>query len=254
MKKNNQVVLKHNPVIRGYFENKENGNITILNEFDFDLLNVMYYRTQQNLFTYDTVEYLNHKKKKFFVHDIKKELNLNSNRYIDMIKESLNRIYSVEINLKDYTDPISGKKYEWKKTRIINSFAKFKNSDNIFEIEFNEDFIVSIMRHPKPKQKIKERTGNFTPIDIKTTRSIKSKYGKRLYEYLKSLKGKSMKNYVVMDIESLNRLYGTNHKQLNRVTEITKRIYEKVNEKFPYTYEIYKADKKICFRFDDDSI
>ena len=249
MKPTKQFVLKHNPVIRGYFKNIDDGNITILNEFDFDLLNVMYYNTQQNLFTYDTIEYPNHKKRGFFVKDIKKELKINSNAYIEMIKSSLNRIYNVEINLKDYKDPISGRIYEWKKTRIISSIAKFKNSDNEFEIEFTDDFIASIMRHPKPKQIKEARIGNFTPIDISETRGIKSKYGKRLYEYLKSLKGKGMRNYVVMDMEALNRLYGTNHKQLYRLVEITKRIYDKVNEKFPFTYEIYKSDKKICFKF-----
>ena len=250
MEKKKQIVLKHNPVIRGYFENKDSGNITILNEFDFDLLNAMYYNTQQNLFTYETIEYKNHRKRTFFVRDIKKTLKINSNAYIDMIKESLNRIYNVEINLKDYKDPESGRVYEWKKTRIITSIAKFKDSDNEFEIEFTEDFIASIMRHPKPKQLKEERTGNFTPIDIKEVRGIKSKYGKRLYEYLKSLKGKGMKNYVVLDIEALNRLYGTNHTALSRLTEITKRIYKQVNEKFPFEYEVYKEDKKICFKFD----
>jgi len=250
MKKDKQMVLKHNPIIRGYFENKESGNITILNEFDFDLLNVMYYNTQQNLFTYDTIEYPKHKRRKFFVKNVKKMLKINSNAYVDMIKESLNRIFNVEINLKNYHDPESGRVYEWKKTRIISSIAKFKDSDNEFEIEFTDDFIVSIMRHPKPKQLKEERTGNFTPIDISETRKIKSKYGKRLYEYLKSLKGKGMQNYITMDIEALNRLYGTNHTVLSRLTEITKRIYKQVNEKFHFEYKVYKADKKICFIFD----
>ena len=57
--KSEKIIYKQNPVIRGYFiTNETNGNkLTLLGEFDFDVLNAIYLTTQQNLFSAQPIRY-----------------------------------------------------------------------------------------------------------------------------------------------------------------------------------------------------
>jgi len=246
-----KVVYKQNPVIRGYFKDIDN-NLTLLSDFDLDVLNAIYYTTQQSLFNIHPVEYdkIQIRTKTFFISDLKKQLKMTSNTYVEDIKNSLKKLFNIEIYLKNFIDPVSGKKIKEQYSRIITDLKYVDSNKNEVILEFSDLFMVNILRHTD-KQSDK-KIGNFTPINTETTRRIKSKYGKRLYEHLLSFKGKGQRNYLTMDIDSLNKLYGTNHTALSRLTEITKRIYNQVNKELPFTYEVYKADKKISFRFEKE--
>jgi len=243
------MIYKQNPVIRGHFKNAETQNLTLLSDFDLDVLNSIYYTTQQNLFNIHPLDFNNikTKTKSFYISDIKRALKMKSNTYIEDISNSLTNLYNIQICFKNFIDPITGKKIKEHYSRIIQELKFIDDSKNEVIVVFSDLFIVNILRHTD-KQSNKE-IGNFTPVNIETTRSIKSKYGKRLYEHLLSFKGKGQKNYLVMNIEQLNKLYGTNYTALYRLKDITERAKKSIKDKFEFTYEVYKIDKKISFKF-----
>jgi len=241
-----RIVFKQNPVIRGHFKRFENSDLTLLSDFDLDVLNTIYYITQQSLFNIHPVEFNKVRSKTFFISDIKKEIKMTSNTYIEDIKQSLKNLFDVEIYLKNFIDPVSGKKIKEQYSRIITDLKYVDNKQNEVIVEFSELFMVNVLRHTDKQSE--KKIGNFTPIDIETTRKIKSKYGKRLYEHLLSFKGKGQRNYLVMDIEALNKLYGTNHTALYRLKDISERAKKSISDKLDFSYEVYKADKKICFK------
>ena len=231
------IVYKHNPVIRGHFIQKDSSLLTVLNEFDFDLLNVIY-RITQNRFKDVLPDIYNHSDlMRYNMIDIKNELGLNSNKYTEMIQESIKRIFEVEIVMKNFIHPETGKKMREARTRIFSFIGFDKEEDkNIIHIRIEPLFLNPILR----------RKVNYTAIDLTTTREIRSKYGKRLYEHLLSLKG--YRNEFTLRIDDLNKLFGVNESGISYFTKIFKRIYNQVNEKIPFKYEVHKKDKCISIK------
>ena len=249
MQKDKEYILyKQNPVIRGHFlTNEENGNkLTLISEFDLDVLNAIYLITQQDLFAAHPIHYKELVRLEIPINSIQKLL-LRKRRNIEEIRTSINNLFSTDIVLKDFTHPISGSKYREYHTHIINKYGYKKENKNICEIEFDELFLVNILRHPKKDSKI----GNFTPIRLHSSASLRSKYAKRLYEYAMSINGKETFS---MSMNSLNKLFGTNHKYFGRIVEILKRIEEQMKQVVQFEYEVFKKDKLISFKISERKI
>jgi len=242
------ILYKQNPVIRGHFlTNEENGNkLTLISEFDLDVLNAIYLITQQDLFASHPVRYKELVKLEIPLSSIQKLL-LRKRRSIEEIKTSINNLFSTDIVLKDFTHPISGSKYREYHTHIINKYGYKKENKNICEIEFDELFLVNILRHPKKDLKI----GNFTPIRLHSSASLKSKYAKRLYEYAMSINGKETFS---MSMDSMNKLFGTNHKYFSRITETIKRFEDQLRQVVQFEYTVFKEDKLISFKVNEKKI
>jgi hypothetical protein len=235
MKTKNMIVYKHNPVIRGHFVKDDNA-LTVLSEFDFDVLNVVY-RITQKRFKNILPDMYNHADIiKYSLVDIKNELGLASNKYITMIKESIMRIYDVSIIMKNFIHPDSGEKMVEAHTRIFNFVGFDKEDDlNIIHIKIEPLFLNPILR----------KKANYTAIDLTKSRAIRSKYGKRLYEHLLSLKG--YRNEFTLRVDDLNKLFGVNENGISYFTKILKRIYNQVNDELCFKYEVHKKDKCVSF-------
>jgi len=229
------IVYKHNPVIRGHFT-KDDNVLTVLNEFDFDVLNSVYKITQDRYKGILPDVYSLLELKRFSCVELKKILNINSKRYVELIKESLQNIFDVSIVLKNYIDPVHGNKIENYQTRILGELGFNKEEDiNIIYLSFTAPLMTSILR----------RKSNYTAVDLKKTREIKSKYGKRLYEHLLSLKG--FRNEFTLRVDDLNKLFGFEETSIRRFNQILSRCYESVNNKISFSYESHTRDKCISF-------
>lgn len=243
MKKDREHILyKQNPVIRGHFlTSEEDGNkLTLISEFDLDVLNAVYLIAQQDLFASHPIHYKELVKMDIPLNSIQKLL-LRKRKHLDDIKKSINNLFSTDIVLHDFTHPISGSRYKEYHTHIINKYGYKKENRNICEIEFDELFLVNILRHPNKDAKI----GNFTPIKLHTTAALKSKYAKRLYEYAMSINGKETFS---MSMDSMNKLFGTNHKHFSRIVRAIERIEEQLNQVVQFEYRTFKEDKLISFK------
>jgi len=244
-------IYKQNSIIRGYFKNAELDLFSSLSETDFDILNAIYYITQNSLlytlnndqkYLIDFIEsndFNNFTKVSIFASDIKKVLKIKNKNYIQLIEKSLKKLYEFELYLKDFIDPITGKKIKYRKTRIVAEFDKIKHENNEIEfiININNLFLINIYR-------IKS---NYTTISTLQTKSLKSKYAKRLYEYLLSVK--YLNKSISMKLDTLNKLFGVNYTTISEHNKLLKRIYIQVNEKIPFKYDVFKKDKIISFQF-----
>ena len=243
--KNNKIIYKQNPVIRGYFlTNEENGNkLTLISEFDFDVLNAIYLTTQQNLFASHPIRYKELVKIEISLQDIQKLLLRKRKDYRD-IKASIQNLFSTDIVLKDFMHPETGSKYKEYHTHIIHKYAYLKENNNICEMELDELFLINILRHTD-KQSDK-KIGNFTPIRLHNVESLRSKYAKRLYEYMLSIK--TTKKEFSLHLDALNKLFGTNHKNIARLTQIVNRVHPQICTLLNFEYEHFKEDKLISFK------
>jgi len=255
------ITFKQNPIIRGFFKDNNNINdkdfknaetniksinksFSLLNNFDLDILNYLYYVTQQKYFNYQAITYTNKNNLSLSFLEIKKKLNIKHKGFKQEIKNSLENIYNISLYLKNFKCPITGNLIELQRTRIISSVTYLADT---VEIEFTKLFMLNVLRHTN--QKVNKKIGNFTAIDTKTTLDIKSKFGKRLYEYLISFQGQGQRNHLCLNIPDLNQLFGLNYKELSRFKSILERCYPKVFKHLNFSYKIEKADKKICFEF-----
>jgi hypothetical protein len=241
-----RIIYKQNPVIRGHFmTNEENGNkLTLLSEFDFDILNAIYLTTQQNLFAAQPVRYKELVKFEINLQDIQKLLPRKRKDYTD-IKNSLYNLFSTDIVLKDFMHPETGKTYKEYHTHIIHKYGFLKENTNICEMELEELFLINILRHTDTQSE--KKIGNFTPIRFDSVASLKSKFAKRLYEYMSGVKNSSKKEFR-LGIDALNKLFGTNHTIIARHTETIKRIKPQIDKLLLFEYETFKEDKLISFK------
>jgi len=98
------------------------------------------------------------------------------NNYIEIIKDSIKELQTTLIELNNWTNPITGKKYLWFSTKFLND-AYIEKDNNIF---------VSLEISALFKELMKDQR-NFTPLNlIEYMNKFRTKYAMKLYEYLKS--------------------------------------------------------------------
>lgn len=238
--RNEKIIYKQNPVIRGYFLDAQNKN-TLLSEFALNVLNSIYLIVQQNLFAIHPKEYKDKIKAEVDMRNIQGLLPRRK-RDLNDIKNAIEELYQTDVVLKDFVHPISGSKYREFHTRIINAYGYRKEDKNICDFEINEIFLVNIMRHPKRDAKA---IGNFTPIRMHIFLGVKGKYAKRLYEYIESVV--DIKSEFSLNMDSLNKMFGTEHKFFSRVVEMIERSEEQLKELFNFNFEVFKEDRLVSF-------
>ncbi len=255
------IAFKQNPIIRGFFKNNTslnsqelkqaelniesiNNSFTLLNNLDLDILNYLYYKMQQKHFNYQAITYTNRRDINLSFLEIKEALKIKHKGFKKEITKSLENIYAISLYLKNFLCPHTGHKIDAQHTRIISSLMFQQNAVNI---EFTDIFMLNILRHPN--KQINKKVGNFTAIDTSVTLAIKSKYGKRLYEYIISFQGAGQRNHLCLNITNLNTLFGTNYTELSRFKLILERCYPKIIPYLKFNYLVLKKDKKVCFDF-----
>ncbi|MBW6487574.1 RepB family plasmid replication initiator protein [Sulfurimonas sp.] len=218
-----------------------NNKNTLLSEFALDVLNCIYITVQQNLFAVHPKEYQERIKIEINIQTLQGLL-LRKRKDIDDVKNAIEELYQTDVVLKDFVHPVSGSKYREFHTRIIESYGYRKEDKNTCDMQMNEIFLVNIMRHPKDGAR---NIGNFTPIRMNIAAALKGKYTKRLYEYIESVI--TIKSEFSLNMDSLNKLFGTDHKHFSRIVEMVKRSEKQMQGLFNFKYLVFKEDKLISF-------
>ena len=216
-------IYKHNPVINGHFVEGTHERLhkltrkdvpLPLSEFEWDCLNAIYGIVQQRLWDIDPSEYASHSMQYFSYTAIADVLGYKSNQYIDKINSTIDKMYAADLILRNFINPVDGKKYKTFRTRLIQSDGTIERdeSGNSFMINFSDFFMVCMMRH----------TANFTIIGLQEGRDIKGKYAKPIYERLKSKQ--SLCPSLLLKLKELNEMFCVEESSLRRHKERMKRI------------------------------
>lgn len=238
--RNNKIIYKHNPTIRGYFLDSNSEN-TILSEFSFDILNAIYLTIQQNLFAIHPEEFQKRIKIEIDIRAIQTLL-LRKRRDLNDIKNAIEELYQTDFVLKNFTHPITGSKYREFHTRIVEAYGYRKEDPYICDIHMSEMYLVNIMRHPKGDYRI----GNFTPIRLYSVSALRGKHTKRFYEYIESMI--DTKKEFALSLDSLNKLFGAKYNSLSDLVKIITRTQEQLEEIYNFNFEVFKKDKLISFK------
>ena len=236
-------IYKHNPMIRGHFLIKDSEQNTLLSEFELDLLNVIYYLMQQNLWSisYDDITY-DHMVFTSRYSDIKRLMNLRSKNHKEMIETAIENIWNTEVILKNFTTP-DKIKHDLFRTRILLSTSKPDlNDTDIFSLSLNPIFALMTAQHKN----------NFTIIEYKSSASIKSKYAKRLYEFLKSKK--QVTKRINMTLENLNELFGKSDENFNSHNKTLKSCKLKLFPFISFSHSYNRREKIVTITIDKAKI
>lgn len=236
-------IYKHNPVIRGHMTDSSNREIKdedqqviTLDAFEIDLFNAVYYFSQQSLWNSDP-DAVDYQSITMRYSDVKKFLGIRSNDFKAMVIGALTRLMTTDIVFKSYTFE-SGKTMQNMHVTAISWFAEEVNLDaDAFEVHIN----------PIMSRAMAQHENNFTIIDMRKTRRLTSKYAKRLYEWLSSMKQVNKKLRVNLD--TMNRLLGMEESDFKRANKIIKNSYPQLFELLNFTYEYDRSAKEIVFVF-----
>lgn len=238
-----QKLYKHNPVIRGHMTDasdpsisEEHQKIITLDAFEIDLFNAIYYFSQQSLWNSD-IDMIDYETVTLRYSDIKKFLGIRSNDFKVMVISALSRLLTTEIVFNSYTFE-SGKIVKNLHVPAISWFAEEVNLDaDAFEVHIN----------PIMSRAIAQHQNNFTIIDMRKTRRLTSKYAKRLYEWLSSMKQINKK--IRVNLQTMNQLLGMDEADFKRANKIIKNSYPQLFELLNFTYEYERSTKEIVFVF-----
>lgn len=238
-----QKLYKHNPVIRGHMTDasdpsvtEENQKIITLDAFEIDLFNAIYYFSQQSLWNSDP-DMIDYQSVSLRYSDIKKFLGIRSNDFKPMVISALTRLMTTDIVFKSYTFE-SGKTMHNMHVTAISWFAEEVNLDaDAFEVHIN----------PIMSRAMAQHENNFTIIDMRKTRRLTSKYAKRLYEWLSSMKQINKK--IRVNLDTMNQLLGMEESDFKRANKIIKNSYPQLFELLNFTYVYERSSKEIVFEF-----
>ncbi|MDD2267659.1 replication initiation protein [Sulfuricurvum sp.] len=236
-------LYKHNPVIRGHMTDasdpsvsEENQKIITLDAFEIDLFNAIYYFSQQSLWNRDP-DMVDYEVVTLRYSNVKKFLGIRSNDFKTMVIAALSRLLTTEIVFKSYTYE-SGRTVHNLHVTAISHFAEEVNLDSdAFEVHIN----------PIMSRAIAQHQNNFTIIDMRKTRRLTSKYAKRLYEWLSSMKQLNKK--ISVDLDTMNTLLGMEESDFKRANKIIKNSYPQLFELLNFEYKYDRTSKKIIFTF-----
>ena len=177
MKKKEITIHKRNEIIRGTDMYSLNAK---------RCLNAIYYIYQKNR---DMVlEYENKGVTFMNLHfsTLRDLMNLQKdNNYIELIKDAIRELQTTLIELNNWTNPVTGKKYAWYATKFLND-ANVEHTDRV---------TVSVEISTLFKQLMREQV-NFTKLNLLIyANKMRTKYSMKLYENLMSFK-----NYYYIEI------------------------------------------------------
>lgn len=164
---------------------------------------------------------------------LKEELNITTNNYNEVIKESLKELATTLVVIKNFT--LGDKIVSSYNTCLINNYVDYvdknDNKTRCFSIKFDEEIFNEMMKKGQ----------GYTNLEIKNIKSLNSSYQIRLYEYLKSFQ--SMTKSPPLGINDLNKILFTNKTHMAELELIINRCIKTLEEKTDLIIE-YKKDKK----------
>jgi len=141
------------------------------------------------------------------------------NNYVDTIKNAIKELQTTLIELNNWTNPVTNKKYSWYATKFLND-ANVEHADRV---------TVSVEISTLFKQLMREQV-NFTKLNLLVyANRMRTKYSMKLYEYLTSFK-----NYYYIEISQkhLMRLFGIaeNNKTYKNYSDLKRLLDRQLNE------------------------
>jgi len=141
------------------------------------------------------------------------------NNYVEIIKEAIKELQTTLIELNNWTNPVTGKKYLWYSTKFLNDAHVEKDNTLFVKLEISTLF----------KQLMTDQK-NFTPLDlIQYMNQFRTKYAMKLYEYLKSFGGYK---YINISQKHMLKLLGINedHKTYKQHYELKRLVERQLKE------------------------
>lgn len=236
-------LYKHNPVIRGHMTDssdlsipEEEQKAVVMGEFDIDLFNAIYYHAQQSLWNTnpDSVDF---ETVTMRYSDMKKFMGIRSNDFKTMTLSALSRLLTTDIVFGSYTYD-SGRTVRNLHVSAISGFAE--------EVNFDSD-IFSVDLNPIMSRAMAQHQNNFTLIDLKKSRRLQSKYAKRLYEWMLSMK--QVKKEIWVDLDAINKLFGVDDYKWKNHLRTMNRIYPQLSEVIAFDYRYDRTRKEMVITF-----
>ena len=241
-------IMKQNPLIMAEFRDA-------FSDVDHDVVNVLIHALQNellldnmniDLFNYKdivnrTVSIRASKFKEFA------KLGKNSNK---LLFESLKKIRDTSATIRKFTD-IDGKYYRASTISIVDSVAWIDlnatqdHREHTFEIQFSDWFLKASTKT------FNAEVGNYSNIEIDKVSSIRSPFAKKMYEVLESKKYRGTS--FSLNIKEINKIFKYRDSSFSYFLSTLKRNYKKVNEIIPFSYESFKKDKIISFKYEKSS-
>jgi len=141
------------------------------------------------------------------------------NNYVEIIKEAIKELQTTLIELNNWTNPVTGKKYLWYSTKFLNDAHVEKDNTLFVKLEISTLF----------KQLMTDQK-NFTPLDlIQYMNQFRTKYAMKLYEYLKSFGGYK---YINISQKHMLKLLGIDeeHKTYKQHYELKRLVERQLKE------------------------
>lgn len=207
---------------------------------DYSLLarrasNFIYYAIQkENLYDYRFIT--------FRFATLRKAMGLMNNEdYVQRMKDALSELmYTIELH--NYTH-IDGKKYNWFATRYLNEvrFEKKENGEWVAHIEINNTI----------KELMKLKKGNFTELDLLIYQNkMRTKYGMKLYEFLKSFQSYRYVTFTANHIRKLLSLENSKtYKHFSDLKRLIERQVKEIKDKTDLNRLELEITKDKAFKF-----
>jgi hypothetical protein len=141
------------------------------------------------------------------------------NNYVDTIKNAIKELQTTLIELNNWTNPVTGKRYAWYATKFLND-ANVEHTDRV---------TVSVEISTLFKQLMREQV-NFTKLNLLVyANKMRTKYSMKVYEYLSSFK-----NYYYIEISQkhLMKLFGIaeDDKTYKNYSDLKRLLMRQLNE------------------------
>ena len=178
-------------------------------------MNIIYYALQkEQLYPYRFIT--------FKFSNLRKLMGLDKNEdYVQRMKKALEELMQT-IELHNYKH-IDGKTYQWFATRFLNE-ARFekKNDEWIAILEVNQTI-----------KEIMQLKGNFTKLDLLIYQNkMRTKYGMKLYEFLKSFENY---RYITLEADYIRKLLklqdSRTYKNFANLKQLLNRQTNEINKK-----------------------
>jgi plasmid replication initiation protein len=228
-----KTIHKKNEIIRGeILIGNDKNNVLELNPTTIKLFNLIYMFYQTN---YEVYKKMNNKILSINLMSLKNELEINSNNYNQIIRNSIKELFNKEIKIKNFIDDKGNKIIEYN-THFIKTYKILKAPDNniIFNIEFDDSLF----------EYINNKDVFFTELKYENYKKLNRGHQIRLYEFLKSYENMKNNKTPQLNLKDLNKIFSTNLQYIAHIEKILKRSLKKINEDTDLKI-IYEKSKNI---------
>lgn len=238
-----RTLYKQNELIRNDYDFNPDFDLVSSRKNLLSIESLKLYNFLYMVFQFNREEYVDLKDVKLIIKqkDLKNELGINNNHYVEMIDRAINELLTTIAIIKNFIDKDGNQVKSYKATLLKSAKDYISEKDNrtkYFEFSVDEDLLYFMIK----------RKDNFTELDLKYYKKFKSVNTIRIYEYIKSYQ--KLKKIPELNIEGLNKLLMTKYKYISDIEKIVNRSLNSINEETDIfvVLEKNKKEKTLSFK------